>query len=158
MDEEFERFVGRAGRRLLATAALLTGQRHAAEDLYQATLLKTWGAWSRIESNPEAYARRTMVTTYAASWRRKWHGERPTEVVPDSPAEESVPDLDLRAALQELPRRQRAVIVLRYYEDLTEAQTAETLGVSVGTVKSQASKALRRLGVELGSTHEEAVR
>lgn len=158
MDEEFERFVTQSGRRLLVTAALLAGSRHAAEDLYQTALLKTWSSWSRITGEPEAYARRVLVTTYASAWRRRWRGEVPTEHLPETPAGERGADLDLRAALARLPRRQRAVVVLRYYDDLTEAQTAELLGISVGTVKSQCSKALRTLGVDPALAPEEVSR
>lgn len=91
--------------------------------------------------------RRVMFTTYAAWWRRRWNGERPTGDLPERTMPD--PDLaerrDLVAALARLPRGQRAVIVLRYFDDLTEAQAAAALGVSVGTVKSQASRALRTL-------------
>ncbi|SDS45940.1 RNA polymerase sigma-70 factor, sigma-E family [Nocardioides scoriae] len=152
MDVEFEAFVDRSGRRLLTTAGLLAGQRHAAEDLYQATLLATWRAWATIHTSPEAFARRTMVTTYASWWRRRWHGEQPTGDLPEGadPAREDdrSGSLDLRDALDRLPRRQRAVVVLRFYEDLTEAQVAELMGTTVGTVKSQTHKALRTLGVD----------
>jgi RNA polymerase sigma-70 factor (sigma-E family) len=150
VEQEFEGFVAECGRRLLTTAALLTQNRHLAEDLLQVTLLKTWSAWAELHTSPEAFARRTMVNTYTSWWRRKWTGERPTDDFADS----AVPDtdhpavLDVRAALSRLPRRQRTVLVLRYYEDLTEAQTAELMGVSIGTVKSQTSKALARLGID----------
>lgn len=150
MDEDFERFVVDSGRRLLATAALLTQQRQQAEDLVQVTLERTWSSWSGITTHPEAFARKVMVNTYVSWWRRRWNGEHPTEDLPDAPVSE--PDgamsLDLRAALARLPRRQRAVVVLRYYEDLTEVETAAVLGCAVGTVKSQASKALAKLGVD----------
>ncbi len=150
MKDEFHRFATDSSRRLLTTAGLLTQDRHQAEDLLQTTLLKTWRAWDDIHSHPEAFARRTMVNTYVSWWRRRWNGEEPTEHLPDgsTPEVDSTGSLDLRAALARLPRRQRAVVVLRYYEDLTEAQTADVLGCSVGTVKSQASKALAKLGVD----------
>ena len=153
MDAEFEAFVDHSGRRLLTTAGLLTGQRHTAEDLYQATLLATWRAWEGIHTSPEAFARRTMVTTYASWWRRRWNGEQPTDDLPDGPTghvgeDDRSGSLDLRDALDRLPRRQRAVVVLRFYEDLTEAQVAELMGTTVGTVKSQTHKALRALGVD----------
>ncbi len=150
MRDEFERFVETSGRRLLTTAGLLTHERQLAEDLLQVTLMKTWSAWPRITTSPEAYARRTMVNTYVSWWRRRWNGEESTDEVPESVAAEADQErsLDLRAALARLPRRQRAVLVLRYFEDLTERQVAELMGVSVGTVKSQASKALARLGID----------
>ncbi|WP_445257669.1 SigE family RNA polymerase sigma factor [Nocardioides aurantiacus] len=149
VEAEFERFVASSGRSLLTTAALLTQHRHTAEDLYQATLLKTWTAWSDIHTSPEAFARRTMVTTSTSWWRRRWHGEQPTGSLPDRAVDAGGDaDLDLRAALGRLPPRQRTVVVLRFYEDLTEAEVADLIGVTVGTVKSQTSKALRRLGVD----------
>jgi RNA polymerase sigma-70 factor (sigma-E family) len=148
--DEFERFVESSGRRLLTTAGLLTHDRELAEDLLQTSLLKTWSAWPRITTSPEAYARRTMVNTYVSWWRRRWNVEEATGELPEHPVEQRDHDrsLDLRSALARLPRRQRAVIVLRYYEDLSEAAVAELMGTSVGTVKSQASKALARLGID----------
>ena len=133
---------------MLRTAYLLTGDHGRAEDLLQTALTKSWFAWGRIDGPPEPYVRRVLVTTHATWWRRKWWVEQPTAELPDLPAsgDSSVEDRDvLRRALQSLPRRQRAVVVLRYYEDMSEAQTADLLGVSVGTVKSQASKALAAL-------------
>jgi RNA polymerase sigma-70 factor (sigma-E family) len=146
----FEEFVASRGRDLWRTAWLLTGDSHKAEDLVQATLAKCWSRWSSIarEGSAEAYVRRAMLNTYTDWWRRRWNGERPTEVLPetavrfDGPADER---RDTLAALAGLPRGQRAVLVLRFYEDLTEAQTAEVLGISVGTVKSQTSRALSAL-------------
>ena len=150
MEHEFERFVAEHGRRLLATAALLTQQRGTAEDLVQTTLLRTWDAWARIEGRPEAYARRIMVNTYVSWWRRRWNGEHPTDDLPAvaAPDPDTATALDLRTALARLPRRQRTVLVLRYYEDLTTAEVAALMGTSIGTVKSQTSKALARLGVD----------
>jgi len=150
VEDGFEEFVDACAARLLVTAGLLTRDRHRAEDLLQTTLLKTWSAWSRIDTHPEAYARRTMVNTYTAWWRRRWNAEQPSDTVPERPVEDGDPavHLDLRRAIDRLPRRQRAVVVLRWFEDLTEAQVAEVMGCSVGTVKSQASRALRKLGVD----------
>ena len=158
MDEEFEHFVAVSGRRLLATAALLTQHRQQAEDLVQATLLKTWGSWGEVHTSHEAFARRVMVNTYITWWRRRWNGERPTEELPEVATTESdsSASLDLRAALARLPRRQRTVVVLRYFEDLTESEVATLMGCSVGTVKSQASKALAKLGVDPALTHDSA--
>ncbi|HET8559255.1 MAG TPA: SigE family RNA polymerase sigma factor [Marmoricola sp.] len=160
MDDGFDDFVRACAPRLLATAALLTRERDKAEDLLQTTLLKTWSAWSRIEDHPEAYARRTMVNTYTSWWRRRWNAEVPTGELPDrgragvDTAASTALAIDLRRAIDRLPRRQRAVVVLRWFEDLTEAQVAEVMGCSVGTVKSQASKALRKLGVDDALAHE----
>ncbi len=146
----FEEFVASRGRDLWRTAWLLTGDAHKAEDLVQTTLAKCWRRWSSIvrDGTPEAYVRRAMVNTYTDWWRRKWNGERPTEVLPETAMhiDASIDERqDTLAALAALPRGQRAVLVLRFYEDLTEAQTAEALDISVGTVKSQTSRALRAL-------------
>jgi RNA polymerase sigma-70 factor (sigma-E family) len=145
----FEEFVASRGRDLWRSAWLLTGDAQKAEDLVQTALMKCWRRWSSIADDGavEAYVRRTMVTTYTDWWRRKWNSERPTEVLPDVVHHDADRGArqDTLAALAALPRGQRAVIVLRFYEDLTEAQTAEALGISVGTVKSQASRALSAL-------------
>jgi RNA polymerase sigma-70 factor (sigma-E family) len=148
-DVSFEEFVASRGRDLWRTAWLLTGDAHKAEDLVQTALMKCWRRWSTIadDGSVEAYVRRAMLTTYTDWWRRKWNGERPTEVLPDVVHRDadSGARQDTLAALASLPRGQRAVLVLRFYEDLTEAQTAEALGISVGTVKSQTSRALSAL-------------
>jgi RNA polymerase sigma-70 factor (sigma-E family) len=146
----FEEFVAARGRDLWRTAWLLTGDAHKAEDLVQTTLAKCWSRWPSITSSgsPEAYVRRAMLNTYTDWWRRRWNGERPTEVLPETAVRHdgTVDERqDTLAALASLPRGQRAVLVLRFYEDLTEAQTAEVLGISVGTVKSQTSRALSAL-------------
>ena len=145
---DFDEFVAARSTALLRTAYLLTRDHALAEDLLQTALTRSWLSWSKIEGEPEPYVRRTMVNTYASWWRRKWNGEQPTEQMPDGTAGESGADLDLWEALGRLPRRQRAVVVLRYFEDLTEAQTAEVLGCSVGTVKSQTSKAFAKLRID----------
>jgi RNA polymerase sigma factor (sigma-70 family) len=103
-------------------------------------------------SGYEQYVRKVMLTTYVAWWRRRWNGERPTARLPEPlaapqgyAAASAAERHDLLAALARLPRGQRAVVVLRYFDDLTEAQTAELLGCSVGTVKSQCAKGLAAL-------------
>jgi RNA polymerase sigma-70 factor (sigma-E family) len=144
----FDEFVATRSQALLRTAYLLTGEHALAEDLLQTALAKCWFAWGRIDGPPEPYVRRVITTTYATWWRRKWKAERPTGELPELVAEAgtSVEDRDaLWRALATLPRRQRAVVVLRYYEDMSEAETAAALGISKGTVKSQASKALAAL-------------
>jgi RNA polymerase sigma-70 factor (sigma-E family) len=145
----FDEFVATRSRALLRTAYLLTGDHSLAEDLLQTALAKCWFSWGRIDGPPEPYVRRALATTYATWWRRRWRGERPTVELPDrgDPAGTSpIDDRDaLWRALGALPRRQRAVVVLRYYEDLSEAETAAALGISTGTVKSQAAKALAAL-------------
>ena len=152
MEESFEAFVAARGPRLFATAVLITPDRGLAEDLVQTSLLKVWRHWSRITVNPEAYVRRTMVHTYTTWWRRKWNGELPTAQLPDRAVASAIDVADdrndLRAALARLPRRQRAVVVLRFYEDLSVAEVAAILGCSEGTVKGQTSKALARLGAD----------
>lgn len=153
--EEFDAFVAARSTALLRTAVLLTRDVGLAEDLVQTALAKTWFAWKRIEGHPEAYVRRVLVNTYASWWRRKWNGERPTEQLPESHGGHDRYDsrrvddrTDLWAALGRLPKRQRAIVVLRHYEDLSEQETAEIMGCSVGTVKSQASRALAKLRVD----------
>ena len=155
MSEEppgFRDYVAARQRALLRTARMLTGDEQLAEDLVQTTLERVWPHWQRVtrDRDPDAYVRRVMVNTYSSWWRRKWRGEQPTSDLPEI----TTPDDDfaradltdaLRRLLPTLTPRQRAVLVLRYYEDLTETATAEVLGCSVGTVKSQTSKALARL-------------
>ncbi|WP_405062277.1 SigE family RNA polymerase sigma factor [Kribbella sp. NBC_01505] len=144
---EFEDFVAARYGQLLRTAYLLTQDRALAEDLVQTTLARCWLAWARIE-DPAGYVHRTMVNTYSAWWRRRWNGEQPTEELPHSPQYDGEPAVDLGSALKRLPRRMRAVVVLRFYEDLSEAETARLLGCSVGTVKSQTSRALAKLRID----------
>jgi RNA polymerase sigma-70 factor (sigma-E family) len=159
--EEFDDFVAARSAGLLRTAYLLTRDHGLAEDLLQTALTKAWFAWGRIEGEPEPYVRKVMVNTFASMWRRRWNGERPTEELPDEGYDAHggrATSQDLWAALGRLPRRQRAVIVLRYFEDLTEAETARVLDCSVGTVKSQAAKALAKLRVDDGLlVHDEPV-
>jgi RNA polymerase sigma-70 factor (sigma-E family) len=143
----FEEFVASRRPALLRTAFLLTGHAEDAEDLVQTTLIKVVPKWGRIQDNPEPYVRKVLAREATNRWRtRRWR-ETPVEHLPDRPTNE--PNLSwrltVRAALLRLPPRQRAVIVLRYYDDLTERETAATLGISIGTVKSQTSGALARL-------------
>jgi RNA polymerase sigma-70 factor (sigma-E family) len=145
----FDAFVTARSRALLRTAYLLTRDHALAEDLVQTALAKAWFHWSRIrEDNPEPYVRRILVTTYSSWWRRRWNGEIPTEELPDAPTPNGEDELDLWDAIGRLPRRQRAVVVLRFYEDLSEAETARLMGSSVGTVKSQTAKALAKLRLD----------
>lgn len=149
----FEEWVTARRPALLRTAYLLTGDAHDAEDLVQTSLVKVVPHWSRVAHDPEAYVRRVLVTANTSRWRRRRWREVHTDAVPEpdrtaaSPATEE--QLVLRDALARLAPRQRAVVVLRFYEDLTERQTAELLGIAVGTVKSQARDALARLRVLL---------
>lgn len=148
----FREFVAARSRALLQAAFLLTGDEGQAQDLVQTALVKVWPHWTRVSraGAPEAYVRRVVLTTFLSWRRRRWLGEVP---IVSPLAAGSVDDFagavdqrhTLVRALRELPPRQRAVLMLRYFEDLTEAQTAEVLGCSIGTVKSQAFKALARL-------------
>jgi RNA polymerase sigma-70 factor (sigma-E family) len=152
----FEEFVAARGDRLYRSAWLLTGDAHTAEDLLQTVLARVWPKWSRIAGdNPEAYARRALVNTHASWWRRRWRGETPTQDLPDlTPVRDVFAEVDLEqslaGAVRRLPPRQRAVVVLRYFEDLSVEETAQVLGCRPGTVKSQAAKALRILRQHLG--------
>jgi RNA polymerase sigma-70 factor (sigma-E family) len=151
---EFAEFVAARSPALLRTARLLTGDWASAEDLLQDSLAKCWRRWSRISGNPEPYVQKVMLHTYLAWSRRLWTRERPTEVLPETQVDDAtgrIVDEDaVQAALRRLPRRQRAVVVLRYFDDLSEAETARLLGISTGTVKSQTSKALAALRVDEG--------
>jgi RNA polymerase sigma-70 factor (sigma-E family) len=148
-DDEFRGFVLARSPALLKSAYLLTGDRGHAEDLVQSALLRSYRSWNRViaADDPYAYVRRILFTTFSRARRRR----RVVEAIgtaPDHAAlhDEAVEDRDqLRRALRELTARQRAVVVLRFYDDLGVEQVAELLGISVGTVKSQTSKALARL-------------
>lgn len=149
-DDGFHEFVTARSSALLRTAYLLLGDRSLAEDLLQTALVKAYRNWGRVTASgsPEAYVRQIMVNERRTWWRRN-PGREFVGTVPDRPgADESSAlaerDAVWRAVLT-LPPRTRAVLVLRYWEDLSEAETAATLGCSVGTVKSQASRGLRRL-------------
>lgn len=158
-DSEFRDFVSARSPALLRTAYLLSGGDWAlAEDLLQTALTKTYLSWGRIrdQNARESYVRATLATTATSWWRRKWTGERATAVLPETAVADPGSRLDDRDALWRLvltlPVRQRAVLVLRFYEDLSEAETAHTLGLSPGTVKSHTSRALATLRRELTST------
>lgn len=143
----FDAFVAARQHQALRAAYLMTRDWHTAEDLLQTTLTKLWLAWSRVEE-PDRYLWRTMTNTYASWWRRRWRGEVPTDVLPDHlppDDEDSVERFELWAAVGRLPRRQRAVLVLRFFLDLNTVEVAEVLECSPGTVKSQTSKALAKL-------------
>ncbi len=143
----FEEFVVARRSALLRSAYLLTGDLHDADDLVQVALVKAAARWSRIAERPEPYVRKILARESITRWRRRRWREVPHESPPDSAR--STVDLDaveaLRVALAGLSPRQRAVVVLRYYDDLTERQTADVLGISIGTVKSHARDALARL-------------
>ena len=148
----FEAFVQARSDRLLGTAVLLTQDRALAEDLLQTALAKAWFAWPRIDGDPEPYVRRIVVNTYMSWWRRRWNGEVPAESLPDRAGADTHAGADarhdLQAALARLPKRQRAVVVLRFYEDMTERQVSRLLGCSAGTVMCQKSKAMAKVRVD----------
>jgi RNA polymerase sigma-70 factor (sigma-E family) len=144
--DSFEEYVAARRGALLRTAYLMTGSHQDAEDLVQVALMRAVPHWKKIADRPEPYVRRILARESVSRWRsRRWrevHTDRPPETPVDGPGADRVA---LQAALARLAPRQRAVIVLRYYEDLTERETAATLGISVGTVKSQARDGLTRL-------------
>jgi RNA polymerase sigma-70 factor (sigma-E family) len=145
----FHDFVVTRSDRLLRTAYLLTHDWGTAEDLLQEALAKAWFAWPGIEE-PEAYVRKVLVTTYTSWWRRRWRGELPSDNLPDPASYDrhADPREELWRAVGRLPARQRAVIVLRFYEDQPVAEVARLLGCQEGTVKSQTAKALAKLRVD----------
>lgn len=147
---EFDAFVASSGPRLLRTAHLLAGDRHRGEDLLQDVLERTYLRWSRIDGHPEAYVRRGLLNAQRSLWTRRLSRESLRGVVPERPAPGDVAVDAARVdavarALQGLTARERAVVVLRYWSDLSEAQTAAELGLAVGTVKSTAHRALGKL-------------
>jgi RNA polymerase sigma-70 factor (sigma-E family) len=153
-DTSFRDYVTTRGPALLRAAYLLTGNRADAEDLVQAALVKTYLAWNRIEDRGalDGYVRRAMINTHISWWRRRKVEEYPTDEVPDRAVDDHPGNSDLQAALRRavdrLPERMRAAVVLRYYEDMTEAEIADALGVSLGTVKSTVSRAVAKLRID----------
>ena len=147
-ESTFDAFVHARARALARTAYLLTGDHHRAEDLVQTTLFKAAKAWHRIQGEPEAYVRRILHHEHISAARRRRVREVPLGTYGEQVAARTG-DADLRlsleAALGQLTPKQRAVVVLRYYEDLTETQAAEVLGIGLGTVKSNTRQALARL-------------
>lgn len=150
-DADFEAWMTARQPALLRTACLLTGETHTAEDLVQTTLAKMYLAWDRVadREHVDAYARKALLNEFRSLWRRPWRRrEVSAEQLPEVAGSERSYDGHNDALWQfvaTLPPKQRAVIVLRYYEELTEAEAAAALGISVGTVKSQASRALASL-------------
>ena len=150
-DGEFRAFVETNGAVLLHAARLITGDHHRGEDLLQATLIKLYLRWPRV-SEPLAYARKALVTGHIDTTRRRWFTERPVGSVPEVAAVHHAAGTDerdeLRRLLATLTPRERALVVLRYYCDLSERQAAAELGLPVGTVKSTTARALARLRVQ----------
>lgn len=150
--EGFAQFVEARQRALQRMAWLLTGDWGLAEDLVQSALARSWPRWEGIRrrDDPEVYVRRVMLNTWLSWRRRRWRGEKAAESIPETAvggdvATEVAVRMAVRSALASLTDRQRAVLVLRVYEDLSEEQAAQTLNCPVGTVKSAMSRALAKL-------------
>lgn len=149
---DFDAYVAARWARLVRVAVLLGADVHEAEDLVQTALVRCLVRWRRVQraDDVDAYVHRVVVTTFLSARARRWTGERPTEHLPESAVEEpGHDDRDVvRRALAALPVDQRAVVVLRHHLDLSERQTAETLGIAPGTVKSRLSRGLRALATD----------
>jgi RNA polymerase sigma-70 factor (sigma-E family) len=162
VDEEFSTYVAGHRRALMRTAYLLSGDHHAAEDLVQGALAKVYASWRRIRRKDaiDAYVRRVLVNEHLGLWRRAWRRlEHSTDQVPESstpPPDVEGHDLkeQLWSVIRTLSPRQRAVIVLRYYEDLSDVETSEVLGWPLGTVKSTNARSLAKLRQRLGDEWE----
>ncbi|MCW2944567.1 MAG: sig38 [Actinoallomurus sp.] len=147
----FSEYVAGQRNALVRVAYLLTGDGNAAEDLVQTALVRVWPRWSKVVQghNADAYVRKTLMSVFLNSRRRRWRGELAAEALEYADPSDPYAGLDeadrMMRYLRLLPRRQRAVIVLRYYADLGEADVADLLGCAVGTVKSQSAKALGTL-------------
>jgi RNA polymerase sigma-70 factor (sigma-E family) len=153
-NQSFTDFVSAQQAGLLRLAALLTGDRGHAEDLVQTALMKCYRHWGRItrSGTPSAYVRRALVTTHTSWLRRLSVTEQVMESLPERPDPSGIPDAEdeeLRRALRALPPRMRTAVVLRYYEDLSEAQAGELMGCSASTVNTQTARGLERLRVTL---------
>jgi RNA polymerase sigma-70 factor (sigma-E family) len=156
----FGEYVRSRSQALLRAAQGMTGNRADAEDLLQATLVKAYQSWDRIDDPAalDTYVYRVMVNTHISGWRKRRVDEYPTDELPDSPsAEDATKESDLRdvvqRAIDRLPRQMRAAVMLRFYDDMTEPEVAAALGVSVGTVKSTVARAVAKLrkDAELGA-------
>ena len=153
-DPGFRDYVTSRGGSLLRMAYLLTHNLADAEDLVQSALAKTYQAWDRIEDRAalDGYVRRAMVNTHISSWRRRRLEEYPTDEIPDQAVGDHASDSALqdvlRRALDRLPAKMRIAVVLRYYADMSEAEIAQFLGVSQGTVKSTVSRAVAKLRID----------
>lgn len=146
---DFDAWAAGCYGRLLHAAHLLTGDRNSAQDLVQTALVKTLLAWRRVHTSPDAFVRRVMITSNTDRWRLQTWREDGRERADLASLEDPVGQVhdrsDLLTALQDLPPRMRAIVVARYYLQLTERECADLLGCSVGTVKSTASRGLDRL-------------
>ncbi len=156
VENDLQEFIRARYPALLRRAFLLTQDHHAAEDLVQEALARSCRAWGkRVADNPDAYVARVMVNLHISSWRRRRRRltEAATAVLPEVAVSDGTQERGeanhLWRVLAQVPPRQRAVLVLRYYEGMTESEAAAVLGVTVGTVRSQTAKALAKLRVAL---------
>ncbi|GGO62464.1 SigE family RNA polymerase sigma factor [Nonomuraea cavernae] len=154
---DFTEFVATRSDSLIRLAYVLTNDQHTAEDLLQTALTKTAAHWRRIRDSPEAYVRQVMYRDQVGRWRSpRWGRERVVQTPPESVSQDRTGEVDTRLtlaqALRSLPARKRAVLVLRYYEDLPESEVAKIMGCSVGTVRSQTHQAVARLRELVGET------
>jgi len=153
-EPEFREYVRARRRALLRTAYLLTQNEADAEDLVQSALANTYLAAGRIEDRSalDGYVRRAIVNTHISWWRRRRLVELPTDELPEEAVADHAVSSDLQATLRRavdrLPGRMRAAIMLRYYDDMTEAEVAEVLGISLGTVKSTVARAVAKLRID----------
>ena len=155
-DEEFDAFMTASWSSLYRTAVLMTGDTHLAEDMLQNAMGKVYKAWHRVSrvEHPRSYARAILANEVSTWWRRRSSSELPVETWPESTSTSGLDDQVVEAdlmwqALGTLPARQRAVVVLRYYEDLSGVEIASVLGISEGTVKAHTHRALRALETAL---------
>jgi RNA polymerase sigma-70 factor (sigma-E family) len=155
MAESFDEFVHTHQQALVRYATLLSGGQGDAEDLVQEVLIRVYPRWETLDGSRYAYVRRA-VTNEFLSWRRRWSTRhiRPTAEIPETPVEPgwAEPDERLARELRKLPRQQRAAVVLRYYEDLTDAEIAELLGCREATVRAHVSRGLAALRSVLGAS------
>lgn len=158
----FDAYVLSRGRSLWRAAYLLTGDPHSAEDLVQTALSRTFRHYDGIGSDAafDSFVRTTMYRTFCSWWRRAWRGEMPTESPPDAESEGPRAEvrLDVVRALRDLPPRQRAILVLRYFEDRPVAEVATLLGITEGTVKSASHKGVATLRDSVHLIDQEADR
>ncbi|MEV6793691.1 SigE family RNA polymerase sigma factor [Streptomyces sp. NPDC051320] len=154
---QFEEFARAGSPRLFRTALLLCGDWHLAEDLVQTALGKAYASWSKVRraDHPDAYVRTVLMRTYISHTRLRRSAERPVSAVPEGAVAEADTALrvTLLAALRELPVRERAVVVLRYWEDRSVAETANELGLSQGSVRNQSARGLSRLRELIDGEH-----
>jgi RNA polymerase sigma-70 factor (sigma-E family) len=163
VEAEFTEFVAARGPVLLRAAYALTGDEHAAHDLVQGALAKAFTRWRHIRTGPEQYVRRIIYNSHVSAWRRVRRREISVADPPERPAADAVDTstalrLALRDALQTLPPRQRAIVVLRFLEDMSVEETARILGCRVGTVGSQTTRALAKLRALIKGLDLEVVR